>query len=247
MADDQLLGRARGLWEALADVPVSFTSSGGPAVVVAPDSAFCPPSWCGVVALGDSAVVTAPGAGAARSVSRALAGVTAAELTRPETVRALLPVSELLGPASLAYASGDGFRPAHGHDAVESLAPGHPDLLALVRAVDRADADESGMEEIASPAFVVRDGGDVVAAAGYETWPGGAAHVCVLTAPQARGRRLARTTASAAVAHAFAAGLLPQWRARPPASRRVAHALGFRELGRQLSFRLVSEGSAATR
>ncbi|WP_437441411.1 GNAT family N-acetyltransferase [Streptomyces aureus] len=56
-----------------------------------------------------------------------------------------------------------------------------------------------------------------------------------------RGRRLARHAGSAAVAHALAAGLLPQWRARPPASRRVARSLGFRELGSQLSVRLEME------
>ncbi|PWS40209.1 GNAT family N-acetyltransferase, partial [Streptomyces sp. ZEA17I] len=43
---------------------------------------------------------------------------------------------------------------------------------------------------------------------------------------------------SEATAHALAAGLLPQWRARPAASRRVAAALGYRELGAQLSVRL---------
>lgn len=45
-------------------------------------------------------------------------------------------------------------------------------------------------------------------------------------------------TQSAAVAHALTAGLLPQWRARAQASRRVARALGLRELGSQLSVRL---------
>ncbi|NEB68512.1 GNAT family N-acetyltransferase, partial [Streptomyces fulvissimus] len=52
-------------------------------------------------------------------------------------------------------------------------------------------------------------------------------------------RGLARQVASEATAHALAAGLLPQWRARPAASRRVAAALGYRELGAQLSVRLV--------
>jgi hypothetical protein len=37
------------------------------------------------------------------------------------------------------------------------------------------------------------------------------------------------------------AGRLPQWRARPPASRRVARSLGFRELGFQVSIRLAAE------
>ncbi|MER7737151.1 hypothetical protein ABTX34_02235 [Streptomyces sp. NPDC096538] len=41
---------------------------------------------------------------------------------------------------------------------------------------------------------------------------------------------------AAAVAHALAAGLLPQWRARAFASRRVAAALGFEELGAQPRF-----------
>ncbi|NUS16469.1 MAG: GCN5-related N-acetyltransferase, partial [Streptomyces sp.] len=50
--------------------------------------------------------------------------------------------------------------------------------------------------------------------------------------------------ASAAVAHALAAGLLPQWRARRVAPRRVATALGFRELGAQFS---VEPARAPTR
>jgi len=54
-----------------------------------------------------------------------------------------------------------------------------------------------------------------------------------------RGRGLARATGSATVAHALAAGLLPQWRARRPASRRVAAALGFAEMGAQLSIELA--------
>ncbi|WP_223839676.1 GNAT family N-acetyltransferase [Saccharopolyspora pogona] len=73
---------------------------------------------------------------------------------------------------------------------------------------------------------------------GYQTWPASTAHLCILTAPKQRGRGLARQVASAAVAHALDAGLLPQWRARPEASRRVATALGFRALGAQLSVRL---------
>ena len=46
-------------------------------------------------------------------------------------------------------------------------------------------------------------------------------------------------TSSAAVAHALGGGLMPQRRARPAESRRVAVALGFRELGVQLSIRLA--------
>jgi hypothetical protein len=45
-------------------------------------------------------------------------------------------------------------------------------------------------------------------------------------------------TASAAVADAIEKERLPQWRARSAASRRVARALGFYELGAQVSIRL---------
>ena len=96
------------------------------------------------------------------------------------------------------------------------------------------------MEEISTPAFTVREQGQIVAAAGYRNWPGETAHLSVLTAPAARGRGLARAAASAAVAHAIESQKLPQWRARPEASRRVARALGFRELGSQVSIRLGS-------
>ncbi|MGW1270855.1 GNAT family N-acetyltransferase [Streptomyces sp. NPDC002491] len=238
MAADPLLVRARGLWETLAAVPVSFAPLGGLTVVTSPESGLCPPSWTGIVLLGDAAIATVPTEGAARTFRHALAAVSAGSLTRPAEIQAVLPVTEILGPATLAYASRDGFRSAPAHDTVEHLPPGHRDLQELVRSVGPQDADESGVEEITSPAFVVREGTDVVAAAGYRTWPAATAHVCVLTAPQWRGRQLARQTASAAVAHALTSGLLPQWRARPAASRRVARALGFREFGSQLSVRL---------
>jgi GNAT superfamily N-acetyltransferase len=82
------------------------------------------------------------------------------------------------------------------------------------------------------------------AALAYRDWPCGTAHLCVLTASAARGRGLARAAASAAVAHAIEQGRLPQWRARPQASRRVASALGFRELGFQVSIRLTAAATS---
>jgi len=95
------------------------------------------------------------------------------------------------------------------------------------------------MRGLTSAVFAVCEHGQVVAAAGYRDWPCGTAHLSVLTAAAARGRGLARAAASAAVAHAIGEGKLPQWRARPEASRRIARALGFRELGSQVSIRLA--------
>ncbi|MGW8597989.1 GNAT family N-acetyltransferase [Streptomyces sp. NPDC055893] len=259
MAHSALLIRARGLWETLADAPVSFTSSSeppgpasateasGPTVAVSPTSALCPPSWAGIVVLGGAAIATAPTESAALVLRRALASVPVTSLARPEVVEALLPVADVLGPATLAYLSNSEFRPAsHPQGAIETLASAHPDVQGLLRSTEPEALAESGMEEITSPAFVVREGTEVVAAAGYRAWPAETAHVCVLTHPRWRGRRLARHTSSAAVAHALTAGLLPQWRARPPASRRVARSLGFRELGSQLSIRLEVHAPGGT-
>ncbi|MEU1366993.1 GNAT family N-acetyltransferase [Streptomyces sp. NPDC005803] len=241
METDPLMARARLLWESLAGVPVSFASAGGPTVVTAPASALAPPGWVGTVLLGDAAVVTAPTEGVAHAVRRALRGVPAPSLTDPGALARVWPVAEVLGPATLAYLAVDDFRPSlRVAGECDRLPAGHEDLLRLLSSVSEEDAGECGLAEITSPAFVVRHGPTVVAAAGYRHWPHSTAHLCVLTAPPARGRGLAREVASAATAHALASGQLPQWRARPAESRSVARALGFRELGSQLSVLPVS-------
>ncbi|MCM2579157.1 GNAT family N-acetyltransferase [Streptomyces meridianus] len=233
---DPLLARARGLWELLAAQPVSFPSRGGLSVVTSPGSRLCPPSWAGVVELGGSAIVTAPDRRSARMLRRALSTVPPGTRTDADALRRVLPVAEVLGPAALAYLADGDFRPSPG-ERVDALDPRHPGLGELTRSVGEEGSNESGIEDVTSPVFVVRDGSVVVAAAGYRTWPGATAHLSVLTDQRLRGRGLARRVASAAVAHARADGLLPQWRARPETSRRVARSLGFRDLGSQLSLR----------
>ncbi|TXL87184.1 GNAT family N-acetyltransferase [Streptomyces sp. IB2014 016-6] len=254
------LDHARALWSELAGVPVEFTSP--TAVVTAPGSRLCPPGWAGIVRIGDAAVVTAPDARGAEALRAAVRELASAELVDPVRLGLALsgrgaPVLDVLGPATLSYLDRDAFVPALPEEAgttVERASPGDPALTALLAGAGKGDADESGLDEITSPAFLLREAaggsaaedgdgagnrpGDVVAAAGYVTWPRSVAHVCVLVAPHRRGRRLAGIVASAAVSHALDAGLLPQWRARPYPSRRVATALGFRELGAQLSVRI---------
>ncbi|MFE5594639.1 GNAT family N-acetyltransferase [Streptomyces sp. NPDC056549] len=235
MPTNPLLLEARRLWEELARAPRSFPLGAGVTVTVSPESALCPPGWVGVVVLGGSALVTVPAESAAAPVRTALSGLPVEALVDEAALREVLPVGGVLGPAALSYVSPAGFRPAGGVSAVERLPGGHPSLRALEEAAGREDSEEAALDDITSPAFVVREHGRVVAAAGHRAWPRRTAHISVLTAPEARGRGLARAAASAAVADALAAGLLPQWRARPPASRRVAAALGFEELGTQLS------------
>ncbi|CAM5463249.1 hypothetical protein GCM10010329_32310 [Streptomyces spiroverticillatus] len=234
-----LLDRARALWAELAGVPVQFGSAGDERVLVSPASRWCPPSWCGFVRMGSAALVTVPDRRTALRVSEATHGLPPEALVDP--ARLSLPLREVLGPAALFYADRNTFLPSHpSHEGagVEQ----HPDaaraLGPLLARVDRADADESALADIDSPAFCLSSGGELVAAAGYEVWPGPAAHLSVLVAPDLRRRGLARTVASAAVAHALDAGLLAQWRARPIPSQRVARALGFQELGAQLSVRI---------
>ncbi|MEU6083482.1 GNAT family N-acetyltransferase [Streptomyces sp. NPDC047108] len=240
MSIHPLLSRARGLWEDLAHVPVSFPPAGGVKVAVSPESGLCPAGWVGMVALGESAIVTVPTESTATFVRDALVGLPAQAIVDGTSVRTVLPIARTLGPAALSYVSADGFRPVQtGTRTLEQLPAGHPDLRRLEESAGEEDAGEAGMDEITSPAFVVREHDQVVAAAGYRGWPSLTAHIGVLTAPAQRGQGLARITASAAVVHALATGLLPQWRARPLASRRVAASLGFEELGFQLSIEIV--------
>ncbi|GAA3337592.1 hypothetical protein GCM10020358_14430 [Amorphoplanes nipponensis] len=240
MTDDALLAHARRLWTTLAATPVTF-STAPVGVAVSPRSRLCPPGWVGIVTLGDAAIATAPDDHTAEIVRRALDGRPAVAVTDPAAVGHRLPIGEVLGPAILAYCDPAQFRPG-ASGAVPLVPADHADLAALLARVPAGDAAESGLDEITSPAFVVRGASGIIAAAGYRAWPGGAAHLSVLTAPAERGRGLARIVAAAAVTAALRAGLLPQWRARPAESRRVARALGFRELGTQLSIRLTLAG-----
>jgi GNAT superfamily N-acetyltransferase len=227
------LDPARLLWCTLAGAPVTFPES-GVTVVVSPASRLCPPGWCGVVALGPSAIATVPTPALKPLVEAALRHLPADDMTDAHQVRAALPARTFLGPAALAYLEPASFTPPA---VITSAVPADdPGLDELIASVPPEDAGEAGLEEITSPAFVLSRGGRVVAAAGYRRWPTGVAHLSVLTAPSHRGQGLAHAVAGHAVRSALSEGLLPQWRARPLASRKVARALGFHEWGAQLSF-----------
>ncbi|MFD8549414.1 hypothetical protein [Streptomyces sp. NPDC059649] len=80
-------------------------------VVVSPESGLCPAGWVGMVALGESAIVTVPTENAAVIVRDALAGLSAEAVVDGTSVREVLPVARVLGPAALSYVSLEGFRP----------------------------------------------------------------------------------------------------------------------------------------
>jgi len=224
VAGDELVARVRGLW---GEVATAAFPADGVKVVCAPGSRVCPPGWVGSVTVGGAGLVTVP---SEDLLGRVWAAVDQYGI---DGLAGSLRVTDTLGPALLAYADADGFRPAHGP--VEWLEPGDPDLRALLDAVDPAEARESGLEGNDSRLAVVRDAGRVVAAAGWQDWPAGTAHVGVLTATGHRGRGLAGQVAGAVTAAALERRLLPQWRARVVPSQRVARRLGYRTLGRQFS------------
>ena len=230
-----LTASARELWEYLAGDGARFA----PAVSVAVSSRpyLGPPGWAGLVVLDGTVLATAPDQDTVRIVEQALDGLPVASLADTGVLASRLPGAEILGPAALAYLDPAEFRPQPGDAVIVPTDLDHPGFRQFLLAAGTDDAGESGIGEITTPAFAIREGDQVVAAAGYRDWPGGTAHLSVLTAPAARGRGLARAAASAAVAHAIAEGKRPQWRARPAASRRVARALGFRELGFQVCIR----------
>ncbi|MEU1984863.1 GNAT family N-acetyltransferase [Nocardia sp. NPDC019395] len=239
MPTNSVLTRAHALWEGLAGAPVSFSSTEPVDVAISPRAMICPQGWAGFIVLQGRAIVTVPSASAAAAVRSAVAELSVEDFADPGMLGRVLCLEEVLGPATLAYLDEHDFLQAPtGSVSVDRLSAEHPDVRQLEVLAGEHDSEESGLREITSPAFVVRIHDKVVAAAGYRMWPSRTAHMSVLTAPGNRGQGLARLTGSVAVAHALEAGLLPQWRARTPQSQRVALALGFRELGAQLSARL---------
>jgi hypothetical protein len=238
MKPDPMMVRARQMWVELAGVPADFPDAGGVNIVVSPASRLCPRGWAGMVLLDGGCLATVPDHDQVAVLRGALAVGPLDSMDGSAWLRESSSVAETLGPAALAYVDDQRFSETVGSANVDRTSTEDADLDAFLASVGSDDAGESGLDEITSAAFVVRDHTGVVAAAGYRRWPNDVAHMSVLTAADCRGHGLGRAVAAAAVADALSNRMFPQWRARPEASRRVARALGFRELGWQLSLRL---------
>jgi hypothetical protein len=222
------------VWAEREGAPAAFRAPGRTlAARAGPDQA----GRISVVRLGDMSAVVVPPALLDR-FTELLARQPDRDLTEPSSVLELVgPVARFLGPASLAYADDRCFQPRAGRAAV-MLPAGHDAVVDLTIACGPDDSAESGITGDSGPLWAIELDGRVVAACGYEVWGAALAQIGVLTHPRWRGQGLATRVASASVAHALEAGLIPQWRARCTlaASRRAARSLGFVELGRQLSF-----------
>ena len=228
-------------WQSLAHPDARFGTAAEIRTTVAPGSRVCPPGWCGILTIAGRTLATAPDRDQARALDDALRNVVTDQHTDPASLREHLTVADVLGPAHLAYLPDGAVLRAvpSGDDRVDVLTTAAPSVAALLVQCPPDDVAESGMDEITSPAFLLTRGGQPSAVAGYRLWPNHIAHLSVLTLPGSRGAGLARVVAAAASDHARRAGLLCQWRARPAATLRVAEAIGYRVLGRQVSLQLA--------
>ncbi|MFC5290849.1 GNAT family N-acetyltransferase [Actinokineospora guangxiensis] len=242
MADNTLLTRAQQLWLHTATTPGPFPLGGETHIVVAPDSRLGPSGWIGIVHLAGATLITAPSPQLAQALPPNLPATAWTDLAH---LRRLLPVDSAMGPATLAYRDTPPPPPdpttTPTATEVEHLDPTHPALIALLASVLPEEAEESGLANITSPAFVLRHEDRIIAAAGYRHWPEQTAHLSVLTAPTHRNLGLARQVAHAATSHSTTHALLTQWRARDTHhhSLRTARSLGFTPLGTQLNIHLA--------
>ena len=240
MLDQQIAERIRRGWRAELGAPAAF---GGPGrhVHLQPGQDPGRAGWVRVVALGDSTCVSLPPSASTRVHDLQQRSLDA-DLTDPATVaRVIGPVTEVVGPATLAFL--DPTAVDLEHDPRVTLVPaGHQSVRHLVAASGPDNAEESGILDVESAVAVWQVAGRVVAASGYRVWHGQLGHLSVLVDPAFRGRGLGRAVAARAADEVVRAGLVPQWRARSTlvASRQIARSLGFVELGRQASYRLAS-------
>lgn len=204
-------------------------------VVARPASAFAPAGCAAFLRIEDTLTVTCHDDDIARTVHAAVDGLALHDALDLDVLRARLPpIGDVLGPTSLFYLPAPLGTPAGDVDVV-----GRDAIDDLVHAVSAGDLDESGVPLVTSSFSVARDGAVVVAACGYIHWPAGLGHLCILTHPDHRNRGHATLVGAHATARAEAEGLIPQWRARVPASQAVARAIGFAEVGTQLRLRFA--------
>lgn len=228
--------RVRDLWRRLAGAPDAFTDAG--VVMVSGDEArVTRPGWCGVVALGDAALVTVPSLIDWTERLLGSSSLSPEALTDPDRVAEVIgPLASTLGPADLQY----GF--VHGPMAPHVTGPAHfgdslvQETLAAIPDDDRSEAGfgDASIESV----FVAIAGDRPVAVAGYRVWEDLAAHIGVATTPATRRMGHGRAAAHAAAAHATSRGLVVQWRSlwSNDASRELGRSLGLIACGRQFSF-----------
>lgn len=227
--------RIHGAWAEIAGVPRLATFQ----VLVRPRSMLGREGWIGVLALGDTLTLTVPERDLVRRIESAFPEAPLPRVTAEEIV-ARLPAVEVLGPAGLFYPAGPVTPPPPDTNVTRATRDELDDFMDRLSA---SDLDESGLRDLETDAFAARDEDSrPIAVCGFKCWPANIAHLCVATRPGDRRRGAGRRVARAAMADAIGNGLLPQWRARPEASKALARSLGLEEWGYQMSLRVQGSG-----
>ena len=234
---DETRARVRAAWATIANVDALQPLE----VLVQPESRLCPPGWVGILRIEDCVTAVAPTPELVRALIEALAELSPSDATSPDRVIERLPgVVETLGPSTLSY-RGDRF-PAAASAVLVDVVP-LSTIGDLLGAVANEEFEETGFAHVTSLVSIIRSElGEPIAACGYRQWPAQIAHLSVLTRADHRGKRLGAAVAIDAIWRALGEGLLPQWRARFAASQGVARAIGFEEMGGQLSLRIDGIG-----
>lgn len=144
---------------------------------------------------------------------------------------------QLLGAASLSFLGGQPTAPVV---AGTTWTAAEADVGSVLRQCSGEEREESGLHDMNTRWVAGTRRGEPGAAAGYEVWGGGLAHLGVAVAAGFRGRGLGALAVSAAASHARSAGLVPQWRCRlgNRHSARLAERLGFVRVGEQVAINL---------
>ena len=217
-------------WAELAGVPRLLPRQ----IIVRPRSMLGREGWVAVLFIGGNLAVAVPEDALVQRVGDALSEVPLPGINAEAVLSALTSV-EVVGPASLFYPPGSS--PFEREPDVFRAAPAELDEFR--RTLSEIDLVESGLRDVGSDVFALRgDASALVAVCGYRRWPAHIANLFVATAPHHRRLGAGRRVAREAIADAISNGLLPQWRARPEASKALARSLGLEEWGFQMSLRL---------
>jgi GNAT superfamily N-acetyltransferase len=151
---------------------------------------------------------------------------------------ALTPVATLvLGPAYVGYTTD-----IRGDDALaRSLSEEDAASVESLRLACGEEEWDHGGSSLDVPCSGVFCDGQLAALAGYETWGGTIAHLCIVTHPGFRGRGFGKSAVAHLARRALADGLLAQYRtldANAP-SIRIAEALGFQRYATSMAVRLA--------
>ena len=148
-------------------------------------------------------------------ITSSVRGASVSEIFQVAFVQRMLSpdVGKILGPAHVAYAD-DTMLHSSPSGSCRMLSTADAEAMhALAASLSHADIEQSGFDAGEFPAFGAFADGTLCAVASYRVWEPRIAHIIVATHPEHRRQNHARAAVSALSEHAFAQGLVLQYRA----------------------------------